>query len=243
MSAEETLGAQETRGAQARIRIMPNGPYLVSGGVPLTERYPAKSEHGEPLAWDPVGAAADAPAVRERYALCRCGQSGTKPFCDGSHARLGFDGTLTADRGPSAARRRTLSGVSLVVTDDPTLCVHAGFCGTRLTNVWKMARRADDPEVRARLATMIHNCPSGRLKAAPADGAAPIEPQYTPSIATICDGPLWVRGGIPVEAPDGFTYEVRNRVTLCRCGQSRNKPFCDGTHVEAGFSAPRTGTD
>lgn len=51
----------------------------------------------------------------------------------------------------------------------------------------------------------------------------------------IRDGPLWVRGGIPVESSDGATYEVRNRVTLCRCGRSSNKPFCDGTHKGVGF--------
>src|SRR6266536_1245907 len=49
------------------------------------------------------------------------------------------------------------------------------------------------------------------------------------------DGPLWVRGGVPVEAADGFEYEVRNRVTLCRCGYSKNKPFCDGSHVRTKF--------
>ena len=125
------------------------------------------------------------------------------------------------------------------MTDDESLCVHAGFCGTRLTNVWEMIERTSDPEVRSRLLTMVNNCPSGRLQVAPIEGGAPIEPEYEPSIATTPDGPLWVRGGIAIQAPDGYVYEQRNRVTLCRCGQSKNKPFCDGTHVETGFSAPR----
>jgi hypothetical protein len=65
-----------------------------------------------------------------------------------------------------------------------------------------------------------------------------IEPVFKPSIGLITDpktgklGPLWARGGIPVESADGFTYEVRNRVTLCRCGKSLNKPFCDGRHLK-----------
>ena len=84
-----------------RITIMPNGPYLVSGGAPLTQRYPAMSTSGEPLAWDPVGAEGEAPPVQEKYALCRCGQSAQKPFCDGTHAKVGFDGPLTADRLPA----------------------------------------------------------------------------------------------------------------------------------------------
>jgi CDGSH-type Zn-finger protein len=49
-------------------------------------------------------------------------------------------------------------------------------------------------------------------------------------------GPLWLRGGIPVFAADGFAYEVRNRVTLCRCGASKNKPFCDGSHAAIKFT-------
>jgi CDGSH-type Zn-finger protein len=50
-----------------------------------------------------------------------------------------------------------------------------------------------------------------------------------------CSGPLWLQGGIPIVAADGFEYEVRNRVTLCRCGASKNKPFCDGTHATIKF--------
>lgn len=65
----------------------------------------------------------------------------------------------------------------------------------------------------------------------------PIEPVFEPEIALVRDpkagmfGPLWVRGGIPVVSADGFRYEVRNRVTLCRCGKSANKPFCGGSHT------------
>ncbi len=54
-----------------------------------------------------------------------------------------------------------------------------------------------------------------------------------------CSGPLRLRGGVQVIGADGFAYEVRNRVTLCRCGASRNKPFCDGSHVSIGFSDQR----
>jgi iron-binding CDGSH zinc finger protein len=69
-----------------------------------------------------------------------------------------------------------------------------------------------------------------------------IEPHLEPSIGLVQDtaqgisGPVWVRGGIPVVAADGTTYEVRNRVTLCRCGASSNKPFCDGSHASTHFT-------
>ena len=62
-----------------------------------------------------------------------------------------------------------------------------------------------------------------------------------PAIAFVQDtgaavsGPVYVRGGIEIVSAEGEPYEIRNRVTLCRCGQSKNKPFCDGSHVEHGF--------
>jgi CDGSH-type Zn-finger protein len=220
----------------SQIKITANGPYVVSGGVPLTERYPAVSVHGEPLEWDPVGADLPEHPVRQNYALCRCGHSANKPFCDNSHRRVGFDGALTADRQPSATRRRTFVGEGAVMSDEPGLCIHAGFCTTRLSKVWSMINQTDDPEVRTRLRSMVQHCPSGRLEIASSAEAPADEPEFIPSVAIIPNGPLWVRGGIPVEAPDGFTYEVRNRVTLCRCGHSQNKPYCDGTHAEVGFT-------
>jgi CDGSH-type Zn-finger protein len=219
-----------------RIEIIDKGPYLALGGIPLVERCPAKSAHGEPLEWDPVGAAVEEIPVAQRYRLCRCGQSAKMPYCDGSHSQHGFIGSLTADRRPIAERWTVCQGTGITMYDDKTLCASAGFCATRLAGVWDMIDRTDDPEVRARLLRMISNCPSGRLGAALSDGEL-IEPEYLPSIAVVCDGPLWVRGGIPIEAPGGFTYEVRNRVTLCRCGQSGNMPFCDGTHDKMGFKA------
>jgi len=224
--------------ATPHIKISETGPYLVSGGPKLTRRWPAMSTHGEPLDWDPVGAPDTGYEAGERFALCRCGHSQNKPFCDGTHKSVAFEGALTADRGPGSARRETIAGEGVVMTDDTTLCVHAGFCGTRFTNAWDMMATTADPEIRDRVKRMVANCPSGRLEFSLRAGGEPVEPEYEPSIATVPDGPLWVRGGIAVEAPDGFTYEVRNRVTLCRCGQSKNKPFCDGTHAEAGFSAP-----
>ncbi|SPE60202.1 hypothetical protein SBV1_390038 [Verrucomicrobia bacterium] len=65
----------------------------------------------------------------------------------------------------------------------------------------------------------------------------PIEPKFEPSLGLIEDtdkkvsGPIWVRGGIPVISADGKTYEIRNRMTLCRCGRPDNKPFCNGAHA------------
>jgi hypothetical protein len=87
----------------------------------------------------------------------------------------------------------------------------------------------------------VGNCASGRLVARAQSTHEDVEPHLQVSIGLVedpaqgCSGPLWLRGRIPVTASDGFQYEVRNRVTLCRCGQSKNKPFCDGTHVANKF--------
>jgi len=217
-----------------RVRISENGPYEVVGSPPLVRTAQIETSFGEPIGWedptpiDPEGAAD----------LCRCGASSRKPFCDASHETNGFDGTEVADRRPRAGRARTLHGDGVVMTDDRSLCTHAGHCADRFTDVWEMIRRTNDPAVRSRLQRMVELCPSGRLAHASASNAEAVEPDFEPSIAVVRDGPLWVRGGIPVESSDGTTYEVRNRVTLCRCGHSGNKPFCDGTHREIGFRDP-----
>jgi CDGSH-type Zn-finger protein len=214
-----------------RVRIREDGPYEVTGSPPLVRTAQVETEFGEPIGWEeptPI----DAP---NEFDLCRCGRSGRKPFCDSSHETSGFDGAEVADRRPRAARARVLAGEGVVMTDDVSLCTHAGHCADRFTDVWEMIRQTSDPAVLVRLQGMIELCPSGRLAHAPTREADPAEPEFEPSIAVIRDGPLWIRGGIPVESADGTTYEVRNRVTLCRCGHSNNKPFCDGTHKEVGF--------
>lgn len=69
----------------------------------------------------------------------------------------------------------------------------------------------------------------------------PIETFENPSVSLIedimnkCSGPIMLRGGIPVKSSNGSFFEVRNRQALCRCGQSGNKPFCDGTHASMKF--------
>jgi len=97
------------------------------------------------------------------------------------------------------------------------------------------------PEARDLVIREAGNCPSGRLVAQDRKTYKDIEPEFEPSIGLVedpaegCSGGLWVRGGITVESADGYTYETRNRVTLCRCGASENKPFCDGTHASVKF--------
>lgn len=217
---------------ERRITVQPNGPYIVSGNVPLVRKSEVISEHGEPLTWKKD----EVLKTGERYALCRCGQSSDKPFCDGSHTGADFDGHEVADAGNISDREVTYEGTRIFVKDDRSVCIHAGFCGNRITNVWKMTQDSHDTQVRARIMSMIERCPSGALSYSLEVDGENLEPDLPVEIAITPDGALWVSGEIPIERADGQPLEVRNRVTLCRCGGSNNKPLCDGTHKKIGFS-------
>ncbi len=217
------------------ITVAPNGPLLVNGAVPLYRRRSVQSEHGEPLAWETT----EVLETRNRYALCRCGDSARKPFCDGTHTRVGFTADDSAG-GTYEERSKVLGGTGLTVRDDRSICVHAGFCGTRVANVWGQVSETAESTVRAQVISMVEKCPSGALTFR-FDGGD-VEALLATAIAVTDDGPLWVTGGIPVAIGDGPVIETRNRVTLCRCGASANKPLCDGSHKGAGFQDPGPGT-
>jgi CDGSH-type Zn-finger protein len=214
------------------IRIVEDGPYHASN-VKLTTRRPVHDEHGDPVDW----AGAEPLPARPTYVLCRCGHSGNKPFCDGTHRRIGFNGHCTADRAPGATRRKLYPGAGMTMTDDESLCAGFGFCDPH-GGVWREIAASADKAVRERLQRQIANCPSGRLQYSLEGSNTPVERHYEPTVAAIPDGPLWVLGGVPIETSDGFTYELRNRQLLCRCGASQNKPFCDGSHRKVSFVAP-----
>jgi CDGSH-type Zn-finger protein len=224
-------------GAEPRVVVSRNGPYLVSGAVPLarqtivSDKAGGSQEWREGQAFPPQGS----------YALCRCGHSGLKPFCDGTHRKIGFDGSETASRQPYREQAQLTQGPTLSLTDAQQLCAGAGFCEPH-GSVWKQVERTDDGAVRATFVRQVHHCPSGRLVAWERATGQAHEPRLPVSIGIIehpsegVSGPLWLRGAIPVIAADGFTYEVRNRVTLCRCGASKHKPFCDGSHYAVKFN-------
>jgi CDGSH-type Zn-finger protein len=214
-----------------RIEVTLDGPYRVRGRVPLRPARIVGDENGDPVDVE-VG---EPPEAGTTSLLCRCGQSSTKPFCDDTHLTVDFDGKEVADRTPVAERAFVLEGEGVVVSDVMPLCSRAGYCRNVRTSVWDMVPETGDPEVREEMQAMIDRCPSGRLSYAP-DAASPlVERELEPEILVARDGPLWVRGGVPVVAADGEVYEVRNRQTLCRCGGSQNKPFCDGSHRTNGF--------
>lgn len=214
-----------------RITVTPKGPYSVSGSTPMHRARQVSTDQGEPIAWEH-----DAPIpTEENYSLCRCGASRHKPFCDGSHASHDWDSTESAATSTYDERARTLPGSGISVRDDRGLCEHAGFCSNQVSNVWKMVRDSESTTVKTQLAGMIGNCPSGALTYRLDGATRDHEPDLAAGVAVTDDGPLWVTGGVTVERADGQPLETRNRMTLCRCGASKSKPLCDGSHADVGF--------
>lgn len=215
------------------IRVEEDGPYVVRGPLPISRTRTVKTEYGEPVDYAPL----EGLEAGTSYRLCRCGRSRSKPFCDDSHLdEPRVDVKESADHGPRSERTDVFQNTQdgAVITDDLSLCSKAGYCKDRFTGVWQMLGSAD-PAVRERMQRMVELCPSGRLAWAESADAPEHEPEYEPEIAVFRNGPLFVRGRVPVVGADGQPYEVRNRQVLCRCGQSQNKPFCDGSHTIVGF--------
>jgi CDGSH-type Zn-finger protein len=219
---EKDLEQPVTEQAQ-HITVTEDGPYKVEGGLEL------------------VNADGQVVSIEDKAFLCRCGGSRNKPFCDGTHARNGFSGTEVADRGPIAKRQDVYRGNGITINDDRSVCAHAGECTDKLPSVWKLGTEPwIDPQGAGveQIADVVRRCPSGALGYALGDVPASVEEDLEPSVRASKDGPYQVRGGVQVTSADGGGYERRNRQTLCRCGGSKNKPFCDGTHWHIGFKDP-----
>jgi uncharacterized Fe-S cluster protein YjdI/CDGSH-type Zn-finger protein len=120
-----------------------------------------------------------------------------------------------------------------MIHDDRSRCAHAGVCTDSLSKAFKLGvepwidpNGAEADEI----ARVVSLCPSGALSYSVADSPHPVEGSEGPSITVARDAPYAVRG-----AGDGEEYDSRERQTLCRCGGSRNEPFCDGPHWYMGF--------
>lgn len=220
-----------------QVSVTENGPYVVTGGVPMSRQVIGTDAEGQSVGWRE----GERFPAKPEYHLCRCGHSGNKPYCDGTHEKIGFDGTeADAARVPYLEQAQEQDGPEVTLTDAPALCAFARFCDAD-GQVWNLVERDGDAAA-AKTREEASNCPSGRLIAWHLATRTPLEPDLPKSVGIVEDpaqgvsGPIWVRGGVPVVAPDGTEYEVRNRVTLCRCGASRNKPFCDGSHAAIGFN-------
>lgn len=212
-----------------KIKIIENGPYVVTGNIPLAEKiivpngrkYKLKSGKELPQS--------------ESYALCRCGKSKNPPFCDGTHVKEGFIGRETASKEEYHNRAKLINGIGIDLLDDGR-CAFARFCHRNNGTAWQLTQHSESEENRSEAVIAANDCPAGRLTSVDKDGTEH-EPDLSPSICIIQDpekkvsAGIFVSGGIPIESADGTMYETRNRIALCRCGRSKNKPFCDAAHV------------
>ncbi len=202
-----------------KITVTNGGPYMVEDGIPIYDH------QGNPIAATGV------------YYMCRCGGSSNKPFCDGTHNRNNFNGQEFASRDTAADRRDTYVGDGVTIYDDRSRCAHAGNCTDNLASVFKMGT---EPWIDAKgasveeIISVIKTCPSGALSHSKTENGEPEEEPEGPQVTVAVDAPYHTRG-VEVVSGDGESYDVRERQTLCRCGGSRNKPFCDGTHWYIGF--------
>lgn len=174
--------------------------------------------------------------IRGTVHLCRCGGSAQKPFCDGTHNRNGFTGEEPAQPVPSQAGARRYEGRALTIHDRRPLCASTGFCTEFAPLAFSKERDPwIDPDAvdERRLRRVVELCPSGALAWSAEQARMGRHPAATPGLQVLRDGPFCVSGPVQFEHPRPPGDPMR--FTLCRCGASANKPYCDGSHKAAGF--------
>ncbi len=220
-------------GLDRAIKVVVNGPYLAINVEIL------KTWLGEPIPTLPV------------MALCRCGQSASKPLCDGTHARIDFTGLKDPNRVPD--RRDTYVGTAVTVFDNRGICAHSGFCTDRLSTVFHAGQEPFVSPNGARMDDIIRAvraCPSGALSYAigGVEARSQVDQERPPAIEVSKDGPYRITGSIPLQDDSGNPV-LRNtgvsleHYSLCRCGHSQNKPFCSGMHWYVDFHDPQLSPD
>jgi CDGSH-type Zn-finger protein len=171
--------------------------------------------------------------------LCRCGGSNNKPFCDGTHLKNDFANGKEPDRNPD--RMDDYEGESITIHDNRGVCSRRGYCTDNLPAVFQMDKEpwidpngAEADEV----SRVIEMCPSGALSYTK-DGELHKDLEREPVVIVSKDGPYEVQGGPEFRDADGNTPESKEHYTLCRCGHSKNKPFCSGQHWDIDFKDPK----
>lgn len=193
------------------IRTSKNGPYVVQYAKKLIE------------------ARGSVVAIKDQaIALCRCGQSRNKPFCDGTHGKIGFNSSKKDDRVPR--NLETYVGKEITIHDDRGICSHAGYCTDGLPKVFRMGIEPwidPDGEDCKKIIETIQKCPSGALSYTISERKVDTYSNH-PQLQVSEDGPYYVQGDI--ELVDEDQPQTMNHYALCRCGHSTNKPFCNGQH-------------
>lgn len=171
--------------------------------------------------------------TQEVVALCRCGGSAKKPFCDGTHRSNGFSSAKSAER--ALDRVDDYHGKQITIHDNRSVCAHAGRCTDGLPKTFRVDQEPfidPDGDAVQKIIEIVEKCPSGALSYTLRDRPA-VAAERSPMIV-VTPGPYAVMGNITIDQAQNVGA-ARDHYTLCRCGASKNKPFCDGSHWDAGF--------
>jgi len=210
-----------------KIACLPNGPYYLLND-PTPQLIPnMQKSNGDPC------------TTITGVALCRCGGSSNKPFCDGTHGEIGFSDKKLADG--TLNKRDNFVGKQITIHDNRGICAHAGFCTDNLSSVFKLGAEPwinPDGATAREIINTIKKCPSGALSYT-IDNVEQQDQDREPMVTVTKDGPYAVTGGIELVGQLPGAGASAEHYTLCRCGGSKNKPFCDGTHYHIGFKDDR----
>lgn len=188
------------------VTVIPDGPLKISGASEL--RY-----CGQPLEAD-----------GDVY-LCRCGDSSSAPFCDGTHRKVGFQG---ASPQPPEAEVRVWEGQAIRTRFNTAACMHVFYC--KPLKELRAREERGDLQAAAEIARVVSTCPSGALTYELKQPGVPRPAAPQRPAVDIVEG-----GEVRLQAPFSINAALHagqpdDRATLCRCGRSKNKPWCDGRH-------------
>eukprot|EP00752_Nemacystus_decipiens_P019206 g17262.t1 len=178
--------------------------------------------------------------AKEKMALCRCGQSANKPFCDGAHKAAGFSSA------PDTAKIRNtpltydgeVEGTEVTVHYTPVLCSHAAECVKASSAIFDPNRKPWIEPQNGKMADLLaamSNCPSGALRIEVKDTTPQHMVQGDVDVMVEHNGPYRVKN-VVLDAEFNGAGASKTKYVLCRCGLSKNKPFCDGSHYEDGWT-------
>ena len=193
-----------------------NGPYLVKHLKDFANKK------------GPIG-------TKETMALCRCGGSANKPFCDGTHANIGFSSAKLEGRVED--KRENYQGKKITIHDNRGICAHAGRCTDGLPSAFRLQEEPwiqPDATNADEIIATIQKCPSGALSYS-VDDVEHRDRDGEPTIFVAPNGPYVVSGGPDLSDTIRLEGTSQEHFTMCRCGGSKNKPFCDGTHWHIKF--------
>lgn len=201
------------------IKPLKDGPYLVTNLTKLANKNGTIEAAGS-------------------YALCRCGGSSNKPFCDGTHKSINFSSDKIEGR--IEDKVEDYIGEDITIHDNRGICAHAGKCSDGLPEVFRYKKEPwiiPDGANAESVSSTVSTCPSGALGVRWKNGTQTIS-QDKPNIEVMSNGPYNVTGSPELIVSEMGHRSTNNNYALCRCGGSKNKPFCDGSHWSNGFDDP-----